>query len=499
MLVNRGKEIMKKQSVLPAIVLIIVLVISMLGFQIWNGQIAEAQGTRLKVVNPLTGGNLFEFTDAEKSVADTFVVNITVVDVTDLYGWQIYFMWDPSLLDFSSVELPQDNVFAGQTVISASDVGSGYVIYGVSLAPGMNSFNGTGTLCQITLIITQSVSPVVREVSCDLTFANLDVDTFFLDTQGWNIPFVAFNGIYDYRYVPTITYMKIVNPLTGDGWFNFTILQKTVGDTFIVNITVVNAFDLDVWQIKLTWNPSLLAFVHAEIPSDNVFAGKNPLAVGALETGALVYGAVVGPGQTPFSGNGTLCQITLSLTSTPSELAPEISCDLGFSNIDYDTFLCMRVGTEWNAYYPFVALEGSYNYKYYTIDAKWTPTCPWPYVNSTTPRMNEPVLVNLNVTVPDVEYAVLSFRRPSEEWYKVSMVFNATTALWTQTIPGQARNGTIEFFVEFWYGGGNSYATSTYTFKVKDLPAGDVNGDGVVNMKDIAFCVIFFNSKSQDP
>ena len=79
------------------------------------------------------------------------------------------------------------------------------------------------------------------------------------------------------------------------------------------------------------------------------------------------------------------------------------------------------------------------------------------------------------------------------------MVFNATTALWTQTIPGQARNGTIEFFVEFWYGGGNSYATSTYTFKVKDLPAGDVNGDGVVNMKDIAFCVIFFNSKSQDP
>ena len=193
---------MKKQSVLPEIVLILVLVISVLGFQVWTGHGSEAQGTSLKVVNPLNGGNLFDFTDVEKSVGDTFVVNVTVVDVTDLYGWQIYFTWDPSLLNFSSVELPSDNVFAGQTVVSVILVESEHIIYGVDLAPGMNSFfNGTGTLCQITLKITQSVSPSVPEVSCDLKFANLVADTFLLNSQLGSIPFVAFNGVYDYTHV----------------------------------------------------------------------------------------------------------------------------------------------------------------------------------------------------------------------------------------------------------------------------------------------------------
>ena len=45
------------------------------------------------------------------------------------------------------------------------------------------------------------------------------------------------------------TYLQIINPLTGDGWFNFTVQQKSVGDTFLVNITVANVTNMDTWQM----------------------------------------------------------------------------------------------------------------------------------------------------------------------------------------------------------------------------------------------------------
>jgi hypothetical protein len=152
---NRGKENMKKQSVLPSIVLIAVLAISMLGFQVWTSHSVEAQETSLKVVNPLTGNTSFNFTDAEKSVGDTFVVNITIVDVTDLHAWQIRLSWDASLLWFMSLVFPSDDVFHDLSPIRAPTDSSvpGTALSGSATGEGVGTFNGTGTLCQITLMI----------------------------------------------------------------------------------------------------------------------------------------------------------------------------------------------------------------------------------------------------------------------------------------------------------------------------------------------------------
>jgi hypothetical protein len=197
---NRGKENMKKQSVLPSIVLIAVLAISMLGFQVWTSHSVEAQETSLKVVNPLTGNTSFNFTDAEKSVGDTFVVNITIVDVTDLHAWQIRLSWDASLLWFMSLVFPSDDVFHDLSPIRAPTDSSvpGTALSGSATGEGVGTFNGTGTLCQITLMILTTVSPAVPEVSCDLTFANPYEDTYLFDSQGGYFTFVPVNGFYDY-------------------------------------------------------------------------------------------------------------------------------------------------------------------------------------------------------------------------------------------------------------------------------------------------------------
>jgi hypothetical protein len=504
---NRGKEIMKKQSVLPSIVLIVVLVICVPGLQIWNGRSAEAQGTSLNVINPLTGDNSFNFTDAEKNVGDTFVVNITVVDVTNLSGWQIGLSWDASLLDFVSFELPPDNVFAGQSTVNASSITSGYGVFGVALPfSEENSFNGTGTLCQITLKIIKSLSPPLLEVSCNLAFAGIGTDTFLLNQLN-DIPFSAFNGVYDYKHLPGgTTYLEIVNPLTGDGWFDFTTLQKNVGDTFIVNITVVNAVWLNFWQIKFTWDPSLLAFVSAEIPSDNVFAGKNPLAVGALETGDCLIGALLPNATSFFSGNGTLCQITLSLISSPSKLAPEVSCDLGFANIDYDTFL----GGPGMANIQFVASEGSYNYAYALIhDVAITNTTPAKTV------IGQGYSANINVTVANPgDYT---------ETFNVTAYANATSIGTQEVIALTSGNSTQLVFT--WNTTGFAYGNYTLSATADTVPGetntsnnnftcpfpvhvgvpGDISSsvagvyDKKCDMKDIAYLVILFNTKPASP
>lgn len=68
------------------------------------------------------------------------------------------------------------------------------------------------------------------------------------------------------------TLLKVVNPLSGDEWFNFSSNNMHVGDTFIANITVSNVSTLQSWQIGLTWNASLLEYINVILPSDNVFA-----------------------------------------------------------------------------------------------------------------------------------------------------------------------------------------------------------------------------------
>jgi hypothetical protein len=103
------------------------------------------------------------------------------------------------------------------------------------------------------------------------------------------------------------------------------------------------------------------------------------------------------------------------------------------------------------------------------------------------PRQWEPVLVEANVSnEAGVSGAVveLSFRVNSSVWWNMSMAFNATTGLWTTTIPGQPGNSTVEFLIQAYNNAGNA-TSSTYTYNVKALLPGDINGDGVVDSSDL--------------
>jgi hypothetical protein len=128
-----------------------------------------------------------------------------------------------------------------------------------------------------------------------------------------------------------------------------------------------------------------------------------------------------------------------------------------------------------------------------------TPTCPYPFVPSNSTRANEPVLVTANVTdalgASNISAVLLYYRANAEDWWNTTMTYNTTSGLWARMIPGQLGNSTIELFISAGDVGGNWATSSVTNFTVKPLPLGDVNGDGVTNMRDIAFLILHFNER----
>jgi hypothetical protein len=135
--------------------------------------------------------------------------------------------------------------------------------------------------------------------------------------------------------------LQVVNPITGDGVFSFTAIDKKVGDTFLVNVTVANIQRMVCWQFALQWDSSLLECVNATIPSDNVFAHWNvsdePMIVAGPDlshTGLVFYGAeITYPDRIGFNGSGVLAQVEFKILNKGGQ------SDLSFVDIGIDTFL----------------------------------------------------------------------------------------------------------------------------------------------------------------
>lgn len=211
-------------------------------------------GTEIHTVNPLTGGNSFNFTTSTKSVGDAFIINFTVVDVADLNTWQVGLEWNSSLLNFVNVTFPSDNVFAGKTTINPPpEVSPGSVWCGQTIFPkGQPTFYGSGTLCQIALNITQGVNHQSPIVSGLLNITN--PSTFLLDHQDYDILFTTVDGLYEYSWTPPS--------------YNPTVYLKP---SYMQPMNINEVFPLEIWmrdvspdwsivglQFSLTWNTTFI-------------------------------------------------------------------------------------------------------------------------------------------------------------------------------------------------------------------------------------------------
>ncbi len=300
--------------------------------------------TTINVINPLTGDNWFNFTTANESVGDDIIVNITVSNVVDLWAWQIRVGWNSSLLSYVNISLPSDYVFSG----------SGKEIYigGPALVPEVDpdsvvyacvfrnvdpywSFNGTGTLCQLTLRIIQKVGlpPLPSEVNCNLTLINPPpglADTFMQDPRGGDIDFSPIDGYYDYKAVTTLS----VSPRNVE--FN-TPVRFVYFDVYVL---VKNVVGLYGYEFKLTWNRTLLYLVRVNVtpPVSWGFGNSSNYFIGVNNTDELsgTYWLAVTQFPSAPTFNGTASLVTLTFITIYDPIYPEnVSCPLHLT----DTFL----------------------------------------------------------------------------------------------------------------------------------------------------------------
>jgi hypothetical protein len=114
----------------------------------------------------------------------------------------------------------------------------------------------------------------------------------------------------------------------------------TPGTDFTINAIVANVTDLQTWQIKLTWNSSLLSFVNITLPPDNVFAGAGrPLLAPPVDSGPgyVIWGVTyINDPYWTFNGTGTLARIVLKILDPPSFPA---KTNLTFADIGLNTIL----------------------------------------------------------------------------------------------------------------------------------------------------------------
>jgi len=134
------------------------------------------------------------------------------------------------------------------------------------------------------------------------------------------------------------------------------------------------------------------------------------------------------------------------------------------------------------------------------INVTWKGTSPEPYDPKFTGgiRMNEPVGVSANVTddkspVPSgVDKVFISYRVDGGEWWRTAMTRNETSGYWVVIVPGQQGDSTVEFLIDAYDKNGNHATSPSYSYEVKKLPIGDINGDGSVDMADISIAIDHF-------
>jgi len=160
----------------------------------------NAYETLVSVVNAETGTNEI-ILPGDTPVNYTFLVNITVTEVTGLAGWAVNLTWNPELLRINSsddVYLPPDNIFADLNPFEMPktiDNEQGDLLFGAAVGIQQPPFTGSGTMCQVlfTTVKNGTGEPVACDVILDM------VSTFpteLVDADGEDIPFTPVNAHY---------------------------------------------------------------------------------------------------------------------------------------------------------------------------------------------------------------------------------------------------------------------------------------------------------------
>ena len=284
-----------------------------------------------------------------KTVGDTIVINVSVANITDLFGVEFKLSWDPTLLKGVSMQevlystltppdeegniwplkhiVADDHVWYSYTYLSASRaISEGYAPFNITVEDGFPQ--GKMTIATITLEIIKAPQPG-EYVEC-----NLDIyDDILGDLDLNNIPHETIDGYYKLIRPPLTPPLLKVEPAT------YKATQRN--ETFEVNVTINNLDAL--WEVvgiqfTLGYDPDLLELVDVTegpfLPPFGASPNQGTQFMTRIEEGYIIVGDVVladenGTWHQPFpNGNGTVATITFKVIH-----GPPVSCNLELYDI----------------------------------------------------------------------------------------------------------------------------------------------------------------------
>jgi hypothetical protein len=317
----------------------------------------------------------------------TFLVNVSVANVTGLAGIQFQLNWDPTLLKCNSmtecffndplitnpIDLPPNtsNVeqLAKKINNTAGTGGYGFTWQdgGLAAADGYDPANITTTgsaygnpsyswpngehgACTFNFTILQTPNATVPLLSCGLTLTG-DV---LGDSGGLPIAHTVVNGLYQNIFVIAPPYFSVVTQGTGALGTSYT--AHSIGEIFNVTVLVNNldaSYQAVGFQFSLGYNASLLNITAVTegpwlIPFGNssgapingfindsgteflkAYGFNGTLNLNYVGVGDVVLPDANGTWHEPFpSGTGVLAIITFNCTAQNISPAPDLTCPL---------------------------------------------------------------------------------------------------------------------------------------------------------------------------
>jgi len=123
----------------------------------------------------------------------TITINASVIDVSDIYAWQVKITFNPTIINCSKIWLPSDHIFAGKSMTDVPPVldnVNGYVMYGATLVGEIPTFSGSGTLCQLNFT-------VIGKGASNINFSTpYGEDTFLLNSTLDIVSVEIINGYF---------------------------------------------------------------------------------------------------------------------------------------------------------------------------------------------------------------------------------------------------------------------------------------------------------------
>lgn len=233
----------------------------------------------------------------------TFTIAVKIANISLLYGFDIQFAWNPSLLEYvnHTVKVPRstypDGVLYNPILPIRNDVdpvaGTYWAAY-ASMLPAP-SFNGSGTFFEMTFRVIGTGRCVLEITACDL--ANI---------YGTPIPREVRHGYFS-NYEPAPVDI-MVSPRS--------IVDSTMTPchNFRVNVTVIDVVDLYAFEFWIDYNTTMLDTVSIQV---NPAYPPGQTLVEILETeGRLHAKGWLLPPAPSLNGNIVLATIEFHVTST---------------------------------------------------------------------------------------------------------------------------------------------------------------------------------------